>query len=513
MRIVIIGAGLAGLTFGAAAAKDGHEVLLLDKNAEPGGVMTLARQDGFSFEQGPLILTDLEPGGKIYKFLDKLRIHLDTIRDDRGLSTPDFELIPPEKYAGRNWRKKKLMSLFPEDKAGIREYYRFYETMMAIQYHQSQPLTFSHKLGVLLSFLKIRKYENMTCQQFTETLFSNEKLRMVFNGILADFCADPNEVQCFLLPFVNTETAFDKRIPQEKKGKRYYPVYSYYKGGCQKLPEALCEYIKAHGGFYMPGTVVEKVLTEEIPPDGKDQEELSFKATGVRLSNGAEITADVVVGSGAAKDFFEKTVGLELLDDEYREILEKFRPMEAVFMVHLGVDYDPSEYQKQSLCYYYNSYDLHAAVEELRSGIYHEGKEGYLIYFPDRHAPEFAPEGCHCVTIYTVCPDTLAEGTWEEKKEEYADKLIRLAEEHLPGLSKHIVTRKIVTAEDYRVLTHMEKSSFGGSVPIWKQKNPPYLTPVKNLVFVGAQSQSGGGVPVVLDGALAAYKEWKTETL
>ena len=176
-------------------------------------------------------------------------------------------------------------------------------------------------------------------------------------------------------------------------------------------------------------------------------------------------------------------------------------------MVHLGVDYDPSLYQKQSLCYYYGSYDLHGAVERLRSGIYHEGRDGYLIYFPDRHAPGFAPAGCHCVTIYTVCPDQLREGSWEERREEYAAQLIRLAETHLPDLSRHIVTKKIMTAEDYRVFTHMSKSSFGGAVPIWKQQNPPHMTPVRNLFFVGQQSENGGGVPAVAAGAVEAYKK------
>ena len=335
----------------------------------------------------------------------------------------------------------------------------------------------------------------MSCREFTEKLFSNEKLRLVFNGILADFCADADEVQCLTLPFVNTETAFDKRIPLMKGDKNYYPGYSCFVGGCQKLPEALLEYITSHGGKYLPETVVSRVLI-------KDQ-----KAAGVLLSDGRQIEGDMVVGSGAARDFFEKTVGAEYLNEAYRKVLREFRPMEAVFMVHLGVDYDPSVYQKQSLCYYYGSYDLNAAVKRLRSGIYHEGKDGYLIYFPDRHAPEFAPDGCHTVTIYTVCPDTLKEGTWEEKKEQYADQLILLAKEHLPHLSEHIVTRKIVTAEDYRTMTHMEKSSFGGTVPVWKQQNPPYVTPVRNLYFVGAQSESGGGVPVVMNGARAAYSK------
>ena len=42
--------------------------------------------------------------------------------------------------------------------------------------------------------------------------------------------------------------------------------------------------------------------------------------------------------------------------------------------------------------------------------------------------PDFAPEGKHCVTLYTVCPDTLSEGSWESVKEGYADRLMELAE-------------------------------------------------------------------------------------
>ncbi|MBO4872608.1 MAG: NAD(P)/FAD-dependent oxidoreductase [Lachnospiraceae bacterium] len=496
MKVVIIGAGLGGLTFGACAAGDGHEVILIDKNKEPGGVLTLARQDGFSFEQGPLALTDLGPEESVGSFLESLGIHLETVRADRGLVTPDFALLPPEEYEGPAWRKKRLKALFPQDAAGIDEYYRFYEALMHLRFLGGQ--NFINRLKMLFAFRKIKKYENMSCRAFTEKLFSDERLRLVFNGILADFCADPDEVQCFTLPFVNPETGFEKRIPAEKNGRLFYPSFRYVVGGCQKIAEALCNYILAHGGQFLPETVAEKVLIE----DGK--------AVGVRLSDGRELSADAVVGCGAARDFFTDLVGLEHLDETYRKILNSFRPMEAVFMLHLGVDYDPSVYQKQSLCYYYGSYDLHGAVQRLRSGVYHEGKDGYLIYFPDRHAPDFAPEGCHCVTIYTVCPDRLKEGSWAERKKVYADQLICLAEKYLPGLSEHIVTRKIMTAEDYRELTHMKKSSFGGVVPVWKQQNPPHVTPVRNLFFVGQQSENGGGVPAVIGGARDAYRKWTT---
>jgi len=232
-------------------------------------------------------------------------------------------------------------------------------------------------------------------------------------------------------------------------------------------------------------------------------------AKGIRLADGAEIAADMVVGCGAGKDFFEKTVGLEHLSEEYRKILATYRPMEAVFMVHLGVDFDPMEHLRSPLTYCYGMYDLSAATEKLRTNVYHGGDDGYLVYVPSAHAPDFAPEGKHCVTLYTVCPDTLAEGDWETVKEGYADRLIALAEKQLPDLSRHVVTRKIMTARDYARYTHMEKSSFGGVVPIRGQKNPPHMTPVKGLIFVGQQSENGGGVGAVITGAKAAWEKAK----
>ena len=181
--------------------------------------------------------------------------------------------------------------------------------------------------------------------------------------------------------------------------------------------------------------------------------------------------------------------------------------MEAVFIVHLGVDYDLTKFLRSSLTYCYKMYDLHKATEKLRSGIYHEGDDGFLIFIPSSHADSFAPKGHHCVTLYTVAPDTLKEGNWEDKKEEYADKLINLAEEYLPELSKHIVAKKIMTANDYQKFTHMKKSSFGGIVPIKDQKNPSHITPVNNLIFVGQQSENAGGLGAVILGAKDAFNK------
>ncbi len=109
-------------------------------------------------------------------------------------------------------------------------------------------------------------------------------------------------------------------------------------------------------------------------------------------------------------------------------------------MVQLGIDFDPTPYQPAALCYYYKTQDLEGAVQRLRTGDYHRGKDGFLIYVPSMHSPSMAPAGKQAVTIYTVAPDCLSEGSWAERKEELADALVAEAEVHIPGLARTYVS-------------------------------------------------------------------------
>lgn len=494
MKFAVIGGGLAGLTFGAFAAKDGHEVTIYEKNAVPGGVVALCEEGGYRFEQGPLLMCDLLPGEPMNNLLAQLGIKLELMRADRNVEMPDYSIHRPEKYEGEYWRRDYLKKLFPEDAAGLDAYYRFYDKMMHVRYHLGNPLTIGNALGLITAFLPVARYARMTAQQLVEHFFTNPRLQALYTGILADYCADPNEVWGLGVPLTNLETGFDDRIPLERNGKHYLGGFGYVKGGCQKITDSLADVILKNGGSIRLNTVVDHVIVE------------NGRATGVRLSDGTVESADVVAGSGSGHDFFEKTVGTEHLDTAYRKILETYRPMESVFMVHLGVDFNPVDILGTALCYCYGSYDLSRATQRLRSGEYHDGEDGFLLFIPSYHAPDFAPQGRHCLTIYTVAPDMLKNGDWEEQKEMFADHLLSRAEHYLPDLRQHITMKKIMTAQDYRTLTHMSKSSFGGTVPVWHQKNPPHKTPIKNLWFIGQQSENGGGLWAVANGAANAYK-------
>ncbi len=58
MRIAVIGGGISGLTAAHRLAAGGHDVLLLDDAAEPGGLVASTREDGFLCEHGPQAVLD-----------------------------------------------------------------------------------------------------------------------------------------------------------------------------------------------------------------------------------------------------------------------------------------------------------------------------------------------------------------------------------------------------------------------------------------------------------------------
>ena len=161
MKIVIIGAGLGGLTFGALAARDGHQVTIFEKNSVPGGVVALLEHDGFKFEQGPLLVGDMLEGEPVYEFLKSLGIHLDTIRADRDIIMPEYEIITPNEYKGPYWRRDRLKEEFPHESKNLDKYYKYYDKVMHLRYLSTLPQTLINKLKLMIQALKLKKYFKM----------------------------------------------------------------------------------------------------------------------------------------------------------------------------------------------------------------------------------------------------------------------------------------------------------------------------------------------------------------
>jgi len=502
MHIIVIGSGVAGLTAAATLARAGHRVSVFEQYSQPGGVTAPYEKEGYRWDLGQLIVEGFGPDEPVGRILNELGVlgRIQVQVEDRGYVFPDFELRKPVEYAGARWRIDQLKRIFPEDASGLERYWKDYlrfTRLMTIARQMDgaqgwQKYTFQARL--FLTLLPLFPMKNWNAQQLMSYYFKSEKLKLVFTSILADFFTPPSQFLGLGVFALNPEASFDKRIPRELvKGAEQLYHYSIL-GGFGTLVKALVGVIQENGGQIYTNRPVSKILVE------------NGSVTGIMDQAGEQVAADAVVASGGANETFLGLIGEDKLPKGFAEKIQNIPLMDSVFMVHLGIDYDPRPYVHGVCTYYYGTYDIEGAIAEARQGIYHEGKEGFVVHVPSLHTPEMAPPGCHAMTIYTICPDRLKDGSWEEKKEEYADKLIGYAEQHIPGLSQHIRVAEILTPEDFQRRTHLHHHSFGGIAPVLGSWRAPHKTPVEGLWFVGAQSESGGGVNNVIP---AAYKTAK----
>ncbi len=502
MKAIIIGSGMAGLTAAATLARAGVGVTVLEQYAAPGGVTATVRQDGYGWDIGPLLLEGFAPGDKGRRILEELGIsaQVPVVHEDRGIAMPTFALWKPQVYAGPYWRRERLKELFPEEAAALDRYYRFYDRMLGLmslarQVESARGLNaLLIKLRMALAFQPLKPMVAWNATRLMDHYFKSPVLKTVLLGIVADFVTAPGEFPALGVPSIHLETAFDKRIPTHPGTRSAQTAYTYILGGCQTLVDAMLGVIRAHSGEVLTNACVRRILLDQ------------GRAVGVELADGRIEHADVVLASGGMKEVFYDLVGMQHLPEAFTRQIDANRLMESVLMVHLGIDLDPRPYQPAALCYYYKTDDLEGAVQRLRTGDYHEGKEGFLIYVPSLHSPSLAPAGRYALTIYTVAPDTLARGDWSSRREELADKLVAEAEAHIPGLRAHTCTRLVLTPEDFRRRTHQKHHSFGGVPPVIGNKPPANKTPIPGLWFIGAQSEGAGGVLNVVTGGARVAK-------
>ncbi|MFN2225176.1 MAG: phytoene desaturase family protein [Anaerolineae bacterium] len=497
MDIAVIGAGLSGLTAAAYLAQAGHRVTVWEQYHRPGGVTAPYERQSYRWDLGQLLIEGLGPDEPLGRILAELGIadQVPVRVEDRGYVFPDFRLDKPEAYQGPRWRIERLKALFPEESAGLDRYWADYLRFTSVMTlaRRAEGATGLARLRaqakLYAKLLPLFSRRNWNAQQLMDNYFQSEKLKLVFTSILADFFTAPRDFIGLGVFALNPETSFDKRIPAQLAPDTVQLYHYSVLGGVGTLVDALVNKIENTGGQVLTGRPVTRIEVE------------AGHVMGVVDDQGQRLAADAVMASGGARETFLNLVGREHLPADFATQVGGIPLMDSVFMVHLGVEFDPSPYVHGVCTYYYGTYDLDRAIAEGKNGIYHEGRDGFVVHIPSLHTPEMAPPGHQAMTIYTICPDTLREGDWEERKEEFADKLIAYAEAQIPGLSSHIQVCEILTPADFRTRTHLGHHAFGGIAPVLGAWRVPHQTPVEGLWFVGAQSESGGGVNNVMPAA------------
>ncbi len=104
-RVIVVGAGIGGLTAGALLAKRGYEVTIYDQAIVPGGCASTFKRKGFTFDVGATQVAGLEPGGIHHRIFTELGIDLPAATHcDPACAV----FLPGETEPIRVWRDRAL---------------------------------------------------------------------------------------------------------------------------------------------------------------------------------------------------------------------------------------------------------------------------------------------------------------------------------------------------------------------------------------------------------------------
>jgi phytoene dehydrogenase-like protein len=323
--ILIIGAGMAGLSAGCYAQMNGYRSQIFELHHHPGGLATSWTRRGYQFEAGMSVLTGTSPLSKVHQLweelgvLDGRRIHYyDELTRYEGADGRTFCV-----YTDIDRLKRHMLELVSRDWQVIDEFThalrQFTRMELPVDITPSGPLE-QLQLGqdMLPVLLPVLRWRNVTVREFAAR-FQDPLLREALPQIF-EF-APPDFPMLMLL----------KTLAKMNDREAGFPI-----GGAGQLSQDVADRYLALGGEIHCKTRVQEILVDAAPARGRRRD----RAVGVRLQDGSEVYGDIVISAANGRSTIYDMLGGRYLDDTVRSYYRDLPVAESVLKVSLGVARD-----------------------------------------------------------------------------------------------------------------------------------------------------------------------------
>jgi phytoene desaturase len=481
---VVIGSGFGGLAAAIRLACRGWRVEVLEKLDAPGGRAYVWRQDGFTFDAGPTIITAPFMLDELWALAGK------NFSDDVELKL--MEPFYRIRFDDGSWfdyngdaehMRAEVARFCPED---LPSYERFLEEA-AICYQKGfielGSIAYNTVSDLVLALPKMiqmrgwRSIHQMVCSHF-----KNEKLRIVMSFHPLLIGGNPMSVTC-IYSLINTL-------------ERRFGVHSAM-GGTGAIIKGMVKLLEGLGGRIRYDSQVSRIDVEPAPA-GKARGK--GRATGVTLASGETIKSDIVVSNADTMWTYKN-----LIAPQYRKRWTDKRIHESKHSMSLFVWYFGTNKRYEDVPHHMMV--LGPRYEELLRDIFkrHKLAKDFSLYLhrPTATDPSLAPESCDAFYVLSPVPH-LASGTdWKAHAEPYRLAIQEALERSvLPGLGQHVVTSRVTTPLDFQDRLLSYQGAAFGQEPLLLQsayfRAHNRSEDVDNLFMVGAGTHPGAGMPGVL---------------
>ena len=478
-HVVIVGAGLAGLSAALRLAGAGRKVTVVERESFPGGRNGLLNKSGYAFDTGPTVLTmpdliadafrcvgeemrdwlDLIPLNPLYRAFYADGTQLDVHADTQRMETEIAKTISAEEAMGYRRYVDFVTKLYK------------YEMNDFIDRNIDSPLNLlTPNLARLIALGGFRKLAPKVSQ----------------------FLKDPRTQKVY-----SFQAMYAGVSPQQALA--IYAVIAYMdsvngvffpKGGMHALPRALAAAAEKHGVTFKYNSKVVSV------------EHSGGRANAVVTESGERITCDALILNPDLPVAWKELLGKEPLSIKRLN----YSPSCVTMLIGSSKKYDHIAHHN---IHFGRSWD--GVFDELINKKQLMSDPSVLVTVPTHDDPSLAPAGKQSYYVLFPTPNLDANIDWTTETPRYREHMLKILEERgYQGFSDGIEVEHITTPLEWAEMG-LERGAPFASAHTFFQTGPfrprNLARGFENIVFTGSGTQPGVGVPMVLiSGRLAAER-------
>lgn len=483
-KVIVIGAGLGGLSAAIRLAAKGFSVCVLERNETIGGKVNFLASNGYSFDTGASLLTMphvfrelFEAAGKRledYLTLEKLEPICRYFWTDGATLDASQNLSKTE---------NEIAKIEPRDVEGFRKFIADSKH----KYEVAERTFLAHSLNDLPKLIRPQYFRDLLAISSLKTLdkhhakyFQSKKLRQLFNRYATYNGSSPYQVPAtFAL------------IPSVEFGLGAW----YVKGGIYRIPMALEKLSHELGVKFRFNSQVERVLIE------------NEEAIGVKLKNGEILESDFVVANSDAIETYRSLIDKNSRPRFSDKRIADTEPSCSGFVLLLGVKKKYAQLAHHNIFF---SDNYKAEFDAIFNKKRLAANPTIYLCATSRTDRTQAPPDSENLFILVNAPYTSSETDWIKEAQNYRNLIIRKLESFgLKDLEESIEFEKAITPEDLESKYLANRGSIYGvssnSIFSAFMRPPNQSRDVKNLFFSSGSTHPGGGMPLVLlSGKMAA---------
>jgi phytoene desaturase len=480
-RVVVVGAGLSGLSTALRLIGAGRQVTLLEREDVPGGRAGLLRDRGYAFDTGPTVLTMPE------LIADAL--------DCVGERLEDWlELLPVDPHYRALFPDGSSLDVKPGVDAMADEIARVCGSPEADGYRRFVDF------AARLYRLEMKDFIDRSFDSPIDLVRPSLARLIALGGlrrlapVIGKYLRDPRTRRLF-----SFQAMYAGLSPYDALA--IYAVITYMdsvagvtfpRGGMHAVPRALAGAIEKHGGEIRYDTTVTRV------------EVSGGRARAVHTASGERIAADVVVLTADLPVAYRELLPPRLTPRR----LPRLRYSPSCFVLLAG---SRQGYRKTA----HHTISFGRAWRRTFDEVIDRGRlmsdPSLLVTTPTRSDPTLAPEGRHSYYVLAPTPNLTADLDWHRLAPRYRDEIVETLEERgFLGFDDGIDIEHLITPADWRARGMAAGAPFAAA-HTFRQTGPfrpgNLVDGVDNVVLAGSGTIPGVGVPMVLiSGRLAAER-------